>query len=174
MKQALVAFLAGLLFPCVPVLAAGAHVHGNARVDIAIEGGELTIALDMPLDGLVGFERAPRTEAERNAAAAALARMREGDTLFRPSAQAQCKLSKVTVTAPVLEPGHKPQAGSEHADLEASYVFACAQPAALAALDIALFDAFKRLQRIDIQAALPHGQSKATLRRPARQFKLVK
>jgi len=62
--------LAGVLM----LLAAGAqaapqaHEHGVARLSVAVDGKRRTIELDAPLDGWLGFERAPRTDAERKAA----------------------------------------------------------------------------------------------------------
>ena len=38
---------------------APAHVHGVARIDLAVDGDQLTLSLEMPLDNLVGFEHAP-------------------------------------------------------------------------------------------------------------------
>jgi hypothetical protein len=74
----------------------------------------------------------------------------------------------------VIEPGAKPATKDEHADLDASYEFSCAQPAELRSLDVGLFDAYKRLQRIDVQLAGAKSQSKVTLKRPARSVKLVR
>jgi hypothetical protein len=87
----------------------------------------------------------------------------------------------------VLEPAAKPAAapaappppapakgGAEHADLEASYRFQCAQPAQLRTLDLGLFEAYKRIQRIEVQVAGQTGQSKVTLRRPARSVTLTR
>ncbi len=154
-----------------------AHEHGVAKLDVAIEGNKLTVALESPLDSLLGFERAPGTDAERKAAADVLARLRGGGALFKADAAAQCTLSKAEVTAPVLEPATtaagKAPAG-EHADLDAIYEYACAQPQQLRTLDLGLFDAFKRMQRIDVQVAGAQGQSKVTLKRPARTAKLVR
>ncbi|MEN9631151.1 MAG: hypothetical protein RJA10_4379, partial [Pseudomonadota bacterium] len=147
-----------------------AHEHGVARLAVAVDGNALTIALDAPLDGFLGFERAPRTDAERKAAADLLARLRDAGALFKPDAAAGCKAADVKVEAPVLEPGYKGK--GEHADLEAQFHFQCAQPQALRVLDVALFDAFKLLQRIDVQVAGVKGQSKVTLKRPARAVNL--
>lgn len=76
--------------------------------------------------------------------------------------------------APVLEPGAEPAAKDEHADLDASYEFTCAKPGELRTLDVGLFDAYKRTQRIDVQVAGPKGQVKVTLRRPERRVQLVR
>ncbi len=144
---------------------------------MAIEGNKLTIAMEAPLDNLLGFERAPRTDAERKAAAEVPARLRsptQGKALFSADAAAQCTLSKAEVNAPVIEPGAKPATKDEHADLDASYEFSCAQPAELRSLDVGLFDAYKRIQRIDVQVAGAKSQSKVTLKRPARSVKLVR
>ncbi|MFO1303669.1 MAG: DUF2796 domain-containing protein [Burkholderiales bacterium] len=149
------------------------HEHGAVKVDVAIDGAEMTVAVEMPLDSLVGFERAPRNDAERKAAAEALAKMRAGDALWKPNADAQCTLASAKVEAPVLEPGAKASPG-EHADLDATYVWKCAQPGRLATLDVALFDAFKRVKRVEVQVAGPKGQSKTVLRAPAREVRLTK
>ncbi len=153
------------------------HEHGALKLDVAIEGNKLTIAMEAPLDNLLGFERAPRTDAERKAAADVLARLRspdKGTPLFAMDAAAQCTLGKAEVQAPVLEPGAKPAAKDEHADLDASYEFNCAKPDELRTLDVGLFDAYKRTQRIDVQVAGPKGQAKVTLKRPARKVQLVR
>lgn len=154
-----------------------AHEHGALKLDVAIEGNKLTIAMEAPLDNLLGFERAPRTDAERKAAADVLARLRspdKGTPLFATDTAAQCTLGKAEVLAPVLEPGAQPASKDDHADLDASYEFTCSKPDALRTLDVGLFDAYKRIQRIDVQVAGPKGQAKATLKRPVRKIQLVR
>ena len=116
--------------------------------------------------------------------------------IYVADAGAQCQLKQAEVSAPVLEPGGKPAAKAgaasvasaaapkpapapspkdgEHADLEARYTFQCAQPGQLRTLDFGLFDAYKRIQRIHVQVAGPKGQSKVTLRRPARSVALTR
>ncbi len=171
---------AALALVCItgPAWAAGkAHEHGALKLDVAIEGNKLTIAMVAPLDNLLGFERAPRTDAERKAAAEVLARLRnpgQGVPLFVTDAAAQCSLAKAEVQAPVLEPGAAAAAKDGHADVDASYEFNCAQPGELRSLDVALFDAYKRIQRIDVQVAGAKGQAKVTLKRPARKVPLAR
>jgi Protein of unknown function (DUF2796) len=152
--------------------AAPAHEHGVITMDVALDGPVLSVALAMPLDTLLGFERAPRTAAERQAATAALARLRDGGVLFIPAAAAQCTLQSAEVSAPVLEAAGQAPAGA-HADLDAEYRFQCAQPARLASLDVRLFDALRRIERIEVQAALPAGQRKARLSRSQTVLRLA-
>ena len=79
----------------------------------------------------------------------------QGTALFVMDVAAQCTLSKAEVQAPVLEPGAKAAAKDEHPDPDASYEFSCAQPGELRSLEVGLFDAYKRLERIDAQMAGP-------------------
>ena len=152
-----------------------AHEHGVMKLDVVIEGKTLSIAIDSPLDSFLGFERAPRSDVERKAAADLLTRLRgpdKGAPLFSPDAAAQCTLTKAEVDAPVLEAPKPAAAQGVHADLTASYTYTCAQPGQLKSLGVGLFDVWRRLGRIDVQVAGPQGQSRQTLARPARSIKL--
>lgn len=154
-----------------------AHEHGALKLDMAIEGDKLTIVMAAPLDNLLGFERAPRNDAERKAASDLLARLRSTEkaaSLFVTDAAAQCTLGKAEVQAPVLEAGAKSAAKDEHADLDASYEFSCAKPGELRSVEVGLFEAYKRVKRIDVQVAGPKGQARITLRGQARKVQLVR
>ncbi len=177
-RSSFVLWMSCLAFASAPAWSAGkAHVHGTVKLDVAIEGNKLTIAMEAPLDNLLGFERAPRTNAEREAADKVLTRLRnpnQGTVLFATDPAADCSLSKADVQAPVLAPGAKPTGNDGHADLDANYEFVCAQPSELRSLDVGLFEAYKRIQRIDVQVVGPTGQSKVTLKRPVRSVRLVR
>jgi hypothetical protein len=154
-----------------------AHVHGEVQVGIAVQGGTLTVQLEAPLDSLVGFEHRPRTSAQRQAAAEALATLNDVARLFKPTAAAGCSAGKPQIDATPLQPLEGAPAVAPqpaHADLEASYTFTCATPAALVVVELGLFDAFRRIQRIEVQVAGPQGQRKQTLRRPAREVRLTR
>ena len=158
--------------------AAGAHQHGLARLEVAAEGDSLTVTLDSPLDNLVGFERGPRTDAERKAVQAMAQRLRNAATLVVPSAAAGCQLQAVELVSDVIAPGLlaaaapaaavpapvAPAAGG-HADLEARFRFVCAQPQALKSLVVTgLFQAFPRLHQLEAALAAPGVQRGARLR----------
>ena len=156
------------------------HEHGVVRLDVSLDGSRLRIDLAAALDNWLGFERAPRTDAERKAATDVLARLRhpgQSPALFSTDAAAQCKLATAEVFAPVLEPSAGSAARnptSAHADLEASYEFDCDQPTQLRTLDVGLFDAYRRIQVIHVQLATAKQQAKVTLRRPARTVSLAR
>lgn len=148
-----------------------AHEHGAARLDVALEGSTLTIELETPLDGLLGFERAPRTEAEKRAADAAIATLRAADALFGIDPAAQCKAVSVALSsAPLKLGGAAASNGDGHADLDGEFTFRC--QAAPAWLDAGLFEAFPRLTRLDVQVAAPKGQRRLVLKRPSQRIAL--
>lgn len=138
----------------------GAHQHGVGRLEVAVEGASLEIRLMSPLDNFLGFERAPRNERERAAAAALLKRLREAKGLFSLSAAAGCTLAGAEVEAPVLE-GGRDQDG--HADLSAEWRYTCAQPERLTGLRVNLFREFPRLRTLEVAVAGPRGQRGARL-----------
>jgi hypothetical protein len=146
-----------------------AHVHGQARLDLVIDGDQLVLTLEAPLDSIVGFEHAPRTAAQRQAAEQALKALADGARLFRPPTDAGCVLAAHRLDAPVLQGA----ASDGHADLDAEYRFRCSRPAAITRLDLGLFDALPRLQRLDAQLAGPAGQGRRTLRRGTATLKIA-
>lgn len=155
-----------------------AHQHGVAKLDVAVEPGRLRIDLTTPLDNLVGFERAPRTDAERQRVDAAVAALRDAAALWRIDPAAGCTPDAVTLLAPVL--GLGPAAGEAaaakggHADLEASWIFECKDAARAGFVEQGLFAAFARMSRLEVQAVTPRGQMKVTLRKPAGRIALAR
>ena len=166
---------AGLLGP-VAARAAGAHEHGVARLDVAVDAARVSILLETPLDNLLGFEHAPRTDAEREKVAAALVRLRASQAMFRIDSAAGCVPSRVDLQSPQL--GLGAAAGAQvkegHGELEATFDFNCSQGARAGFVEIGLFESFPGLQRIELQVATPRGQLKATLRRPASRVVLAR
>ena len=156
-----------------PLAFAGkAHQHGVAQLDIAYEAGKLTVALDSPLDNLLGFERAPRTDAERQAANAAVARLKDGAALFSIDPAAQCSLGKTELESAPLKLGPPGAKGADgHADMAASWEFVC-KGAPSAWIDVGLIDAFRRLSTLEVQAVGGKAQGKSTLKRPAKRLVL--
>lgn len=141
----------------------GAHVHGIAKLEVAIEGAEIHLHLDAPLHDLLGFERAPRDARERAAADALLKQLGKGEALFRPTSAAQCTLTSASIEAPVLSISAGKAPADGHADLEAEYRFTCAQPAKLTGMEVLLSQAFKGLRRIDAQTVTARKQGATRL-----------
>ena len=160
--------------------AAPPHQHGVAMLDVAVEPGRVTLVLESPLENLLGFERAPRSDAERAQAEKLLARLRAADTLFRIDSAAGCTLSKVVLMSPVLGEGTATAADKDkdkdkdnHANLDGRFEFTCKAGQRAGFVEVGLFEAFASLKRIELQVVTPKGQLKATLARPASRVNLV-
>lgn len=165
----------GLAMAATAAVAAKPHEHGAAKLDVAIEARRVTFELEAPLDNLVGFERAPRSDEERRRADAAVATLKAAAALFRLDPAAQCTLATVELVSAPLGLGQADADEPEgHADLDGSFAFDCVDAGKAAALDVGLFDAFPRLQRLDVQVAGPQGQFKRTLKRGATRVVLKK
>jgi hypothetical protein len=173
-RALLIAFIATALAG--PVGSAPAHEHGVARLDIAVDPGHVMFDLDTPLDNLLGFEHAPRNDAESAKVQGAVALLRAAEALFRIDAAAACKLVATELVSAPLQlgpPGPGP-ARDGHGDLEGHFEFRCKDGTRAGFVELGLFEAFPALQRIELQVATPRGQLKATLRRPASRVALVR
>ena len=102
-KTALPSLIALLLSSGTPAPmahAAGAHSHGIARLEVAVDGATVTLRLASPLESLLGFERAPRNDAERGQVRAMAQALRAGNP-FVPTPAARCRLDKVDLASSV-------------------------------------------------------------------------
>jgi hypothetical protein len=135
------------------------HAHGEGKLDVVIDKDSIAISLELPLDAAVGFERAPKDEREKAALAAAEKAL--GDAaLFVPTPAAECRPQPPKVVMPAF--GAKAGA-DDHGDIDASYVYRCAKPAALKSIETGLFKHFKRLYRLEARRVGPAGQGAARL-----------
>lgn len=145
--------LTALATYALPAHAGKAHVHGEGTLDVVIDKGTLTINFELPLDIVVGFERAPKTDKEKSELATA-EKLLNDTTLFVPAPAAQCTAQPVALTMPRFDGQNK----DEHADINATYRFRCATPAALKSIETSVFKQFRRLYRLETQRAGPDGQ----------------
>jgi hypothetical protein len=150
--------LAGFLAFALPVHAGKGHVHGEGKLDVSIEKDSITLTLELPLDAAVGFERAPKTDQEK--AALTTAQKPSGTRHCScPTPAAQCTAQPPQVTMPAFDG----KQGDGHGDIDATYRFRCAAPAALKSVETTLFKSFKRLYRVEAQRVGPTGQGAARL-----------
>jgi hypothetical protein len=161
----LIAVLTALTVPF--AYAAKAHVHGEGRLDIVIDKGQINLALELPLDAAVGFERPPKNDKENAALVAADKALQNAAALFVPTPAANCTVQSAAVKVPNLDGDakhdHAHEGEEHHADIDARYVFRCANPAALKGIETTIFQNLKRLYRLEVQRAGPAGQGAARL-----------
>jgi zinc transport system substrate-binding protein len=160
----------------------GAHVHGVAMLNVALDSDELLIELTSPAMNLVGFEHAPRDAAQRDAVAEARRALAEPERLIRINPEADCTLAE---SHAMLELGehagdaHDPtqsdipsHATEVHADGHGEYHWRCAHPGRLAHIELPLFDVFPGTERIEVQLITPTDQSASELTSDNRRLDL--
>ena len=141
----------------------GAHAHGLARLDLAVEGGVVLIGLESPAANIVGFEHAPASAEERAALDRAMATLKDGARLFHLPAEAGCRLVEATVETPLTGEAGEAAGAEAHADIDAEYRFECAEPDRLAQMELGLFEAFPATHGLQVQFVGPKGQGAAEL-----------
>jgi hypothetical protein len=143
------------------------HVHGEGRLDVAIDKDTISLALELPLDAAVGFERAPKSDKEKAALAATAKALNDAATLFVPTPAAGCTVQAVEVKVPFTggadRHDHAHEGETHHADIDAEYSFRCASPAGLKDIETSIFKQFKRLYRLEVQRSGPTGQGATRL-----------
>lgn len=163
----------------------GAHVHGLAHLDAALDGADLAVEVRVPGWDLVGFERAPRDDAERSKVEAARRMLTDGARLFAFEPAGACvpkQPGQVLLPAALADGVHghehaghehshgKGSAGGHPGDWTASWSFTCADPSTLRAIRVDWFDAFQGTERIEVQWIGPAGQSGHELTPAARRI----
>ncbi len=151
------------------------HEHGVGKLDVALEGSELHIGLDSPAVNIVGFEHAPKTAEESETLQRALARFKDGAALFTLPKAAGCRLVDADVQTPLIDHeedshhdhhhAHDEDHENEraHADITATWRFTCARPEAVNGVNVKLFEAFPKTQRLQVQFITANRQGGAEL-----------
>ena len=160
------------------VAAESAHVHGLGRLNIAIDGSRVYMALEAPGADLVGFEHAPRSGAEKDAVTAALAQLGEPMRLLRLDADADCRVIEKsagieTETRQQDDQHDHDQHGSDdahgseeaHRAFTAEYVLECGHIDALRSIGFTYFEQFENARSIDIVLIDGSGQRRVEIDR---------
>lgn len=142
----------------------GAHEHGVASLNAALDGNLLELQLESPAMNLVGFEHAAKSDADKAKVAAAKRELEQPITLFALNS-GDCKTTEVELESPLFDDAdhdhdhdHHAHEG-EHSDIHAHYRFECAKANELKQLDLAeLFKRFPATEKIQVQLIGPNGQ----------------
>lgn len=152
----------------------GAHEHGVARLNAALDGKTLELELESPAMNLVGFEHAATSDADKAKVSAARAELEKPLELFSLPAAAGCKVASQELESPLFgdehdhdhegHDEHTKDHDHEHSEIQAHYRFECAHPEALKSLDLStLFKCFPATDKIQVQLIGPQGQQGAEL-----------
>jgi len=86
----------------------GAHVHGIAQMNLAVEGQNVLLELTSPSINIVGFEHMPSTDEQHHAVHEAAEKLEDGSSLFEFSKDAGCTMVAAEIESVLL--------GDEHHD----------------------------------------------------------
>lgn len=153
----------------------GAHLHGNGRVNIAIEGHTLWIELEAPGADLVGFEHAAKSDEDQSAIAAVRERLSAPSSLFALPAAAGCTVETAEVTVAGLndhqghdEKGHDEAERLEgHSEFHATYMLACENPERVDRVVFTYFEAFPAAEELQVHVITAAGQARYEVERDA-------
>jgi hypothetical protein len=147
-----------------------AHRHGAATLQVSLDGKALHVALDSPADNLLGFEHAPRNEAQKKTVARADEQLKQPLQLFTTTPGAECQSQSARVDMKL------PAAGSSetHSEIEAEWRWECKQPEALTHIDAGgLFKTFPRLKQLKVEIVTRQGQKTSTLKPGTARLKIA-
>ena len=155
----------------------GPHQHGHGTLNIAIEGGRVSMELDVPGADIVGFEHAATTKAQRAAVEKAKTQLAEPLSLFVVPKSAGCSVKEANVKIEGAEEAKAEQAkdapagtpkketGAEHSDFNADYVLECTAVDKLTSIEFAYFRKFAGADELEVNLVTPKGQSKFEVKR---------
>ena len=176
----------------------GAHVHGIAHLNVALEGKKLYMEFVSPAANIVGFEHAPKTQAERDAVESARNTLKNGEAVFKLPPAAGARLVEASVVSEAehdthhdAEHGHEGEGHHEekagkghthhdaddhdretHSDFKAVYRFVCQNPDKLANIEVRLFELFPGIEEIEVQVLTETKQTAMELTAKKPKFSL--
>ena len=132
----------------------GAHQHGHAVLQVALEGNMVEMAFEVPGESIVGFEHAPETDEQRTAVDEASTQLSDPLALFTVPTEAGCEVSSSAVEL------HQE---GDHSAFEAEYALTCSNADAITTLETTLFELYPDLEEIEVEYATPSGQGAGEL-----------
>lgn len=154
-KLTLPCVVLALVIPSIEAFGKDKHVHGAVTFNVAVEGNVLSLEIDAPAVNVLGFEKAPRNDVERQAVASVDAWLSAGRDIAGVPRAAGCRLQSVTYEAPKL--------GSGHADYRPRYAFRCDNPAALEWVELWALRRLKDVEKAEVNLISATMQRQETL-----------
>ncbi|MCU7812851.1 MAG: DUF2796 domain-containing protein [Candidatus Thiodiazotropha sp. (ex Notomyrtea botanica)] len=148
-----------------------AHVHGEAKLLVALEGNTLEVEFLSPAMNIVGFEHKPTKESQIHAVESAIMTLKQPNKLFGISSDAGCKPGSIEVESPLAghdehnhsDEAHNDEQEGEHSDFTGHYHFLCTDTSQLKSIEITIFKQFPGTEVIEVQSISKQGQQKIDL-----------
>ena len=140
MIQSLFAFISSLLIATSISAAPHVHTHGEATLRLVRQADTIQLTLTIPADALVGFEHAPKTEAQIAAVAAAKTSLSdELVTFYEPHTRWRIWTTQHAVSVEQVALDVQFHADSGHADFEFEATYRVAKSQPISSLSTQLF-----------------------------------
>ena len=152
-----------------------AHVHGEAKLSLALEGNTLEINLESPSVNIVGFEHKASTPEQAHAVEEAEALLKSTQKLFIFSGT-RCDVKEVKVDVSGLENEHLDHHEDDHghhdehhghddthSEIGVNYSFTCAQGEKLTSVTVELLNQFPGIEEMDVMWITEAGQGAVEL-----------
>jgi hypothetical protein len=144
------------------------HAHGKGELELTVQEGSIRAIFKTPMDSLLGFEHAPKTEAQRAAVAALKSKLSNPALFFAPTPAAQCVVGAAEASSTLFTG----QVSKGHSDLEYRFSFKCANAQALKNIDALVFADYPRLHEIRAIVVSHKGQRSVILKKRSRTIPL--
>ena len=132
-----------------------AHAHGQGELELAIEQGRLQGTLRVPMESLLGFEHAPKTDAQRAQVAALRKLLEDPSNVVAPPVAAACQVTKVVAQSSMFTGAVK----GGHSELDYVFGWDCVKPDQLTSLGLPVFASHKRLKQLEVSLVVDGRQS---------------
>jgi hypothetical protein len=126
-----------------------AHVHGEAELNIVIDGNEVLVAFISPLENLLGFEHKPETHEQQHAYDDLQTQLNSYEALI-DVVDAECKQIDVHAEEPYSD------RHDSHAEWHAEYHLNCDR---FTAIKPVLFSNYPGIEKLTVQLISEQGQS---------------
>ena len=146
-----------------------AHVHGEATLNLVIDGNEFLLELESPAANLLGFEHAPQNQAQKQQLKKTQSLLSNVDSLVELGGL-NCQLVSAEIEMPYADhksdhhdshDGHQNKhddhhkkhhdtEAAEHSEIHAQYSLNCQTPKQIEQLNIPLFQHFPGLEKLQV------------------------
>jgi hypothetical protein len=142
-----------------------AHVHGEARLLIALEGNTLQIEFLSPAMNIVGFEHLPQNKTQSRTVELAIETLKQPGLLFILPPSAECDPVSIEVESSLAHHHENEEESKEegHSDFRGQYYFLCQDISRLGNIGVEIFKRFPGTRLIEVQSISKSGQQKIDL-----------
>ncbi len=145
-----------------------AHKHGAAKIDMAFQGPNGEMNLEMASEGIYGFEYVPKTDADKKKQhdAFSLLETNIGD-MVQFDASLKCEISKTKMEVDQHE-------GGKHSDIDATFSVICQKSPVGSTLTFNIQKTFPKLKEVNVQVVADDVQKSFTAKKDGSKLVLKK